>query len=443
MIAGLSGDAGKTIVSLGLILAARRAGLAVRAFKKGPDYIDAAWLSWAAGHTARNLDSFLMGFGGVRASFALRATIDGLNVIEGNRGLYDGLDAGGTHSTAELAKSFSAPIVLVVDATKVSRTTAAMVLGCQRLDPAARIAGVVLNRTRGPRHDGVMREAIEATCGVPVVGAIPRIDDEKLLPSRHLGLVPPDEYCAVSDDLLRAVGDHLDLDALVALARDTDSIPAAAGELPAPALGRQVKVGYLRDAAFSFYYPENLEALEKHGATLSPLSALSGASLPPDLDALYIGGGFPETHAAELAANRALLASLRDARIPIYAECGGLMLLSQSISWNGREFPMAGVLPFRVEMCRAAQGHGYAVLAVDRPNPFFPVGTELRGHEFHYSRIISDAGPLPTACSVVRGTGCYKGREGIVQGKVWASYVHLHALGAPEWAAGFIKVTRL
>lgn len=442
MIAGLAGDAGKTIVALGLILAVRRAGIAVRAFKKGPDYIDAAWLSWAAGHTARNLDSFLMGFDGARVSFTRHATPGGLNVIEGNRGLYDGLDASGTHSTAELAKSLSANVVLVVDATKVSRTTAAMVLGCQRLDPAAHIAGVVLNRTRGPRHDGVIREAIETACGVPVVGAIPRIENERLLPSRHLGLVPPDEHRAVSDDLLHAVGDHLDLDALLALARDAEPLSAAAEAPPAPAAGRRVKVGYLRDSAFSFYYPENLEALERNGADLAPLSALSGNPLPPDLDALYIGGGFPETHAAELAANRALLASLRDSRIPVYAECGGMMLLAQAISWNGREFPMAGVLPLRVEMCRVAQGHGYAVLAVDRPNPFFPVGTELRGHEFHYSRIVPGTGPLPTACSVVRGTGCYQGREGIVQGNVWASYVHLHALGAPDWAAGFIKVAR-
>ncbi len=194
VVAGLRGGSGKTLVSLGLLLSAQRRGVRVGVFKKGPDYIDTAWLSWATGSPAHNLDTFLMGYEGVVASFTLNSLPGALNVIEGNRGLYDGFDARGTHSTAELAKALGAPVVLVVDATKVTRTAAAMVLGCQRLDPSVKIVGVILNQVSGPRHEKMLREAIEVACGIPVLGAIPRIPTTRLLPERHLGLVVPEDY---------------------------------------------------------------------------------------------------------------------------------------------------------------------------------------------------------------------------------------------------------
>jgi cobyrinic acid a,c-diamide synthase len=208
---------------------------------------------------------------------------------------------------------------------------------------------------------------------------------------------------------------------------------------------RGLKIGVLRDAAFSFYYAENLEMLERAGAELLYISPLSGEKLPAGLSAMYIGGGFPEVHADRLAANGGFLDSLRSeasSGLPVYAECGGLMLLSQAIHWRGSKHQMAGVLPFAVEVDDTAQGHGYAELAVDTANPFFPVGTRLRGHEFHYSRIVLQKEPAATACAVVRGSGCGKGRDAVLVANVWASYTHLHALATPQWATGLLSAAR-
>jgi cobyrinic acid a,c-diamide synthase len=456
VVAGLAGDSGKTLVTLALLLGARARGLAVRGFKKGPDFIDAAWIAWASGAPARNLDTFLAGPERVAGSFALHAArpaggpASALNVIEGNRGLFDGTDPEGTHSTAALAKLLGAPVVLVLNARKMTATAAALVRGCQAFDPGLSIAGVILNQVAGRRHADVTREAIERACNVPVLGVIPRLEHPDLLPGRHLGLVPPVEHAgiaAAAGALRQIARDYLDLDRILAAA---EAAPAAdEGESPraddrvAEDAPRPVTIGCISDSAFSFYYPDNLEALQARGAALVPLSSLAGGVLPPGLSALYIGGGFPETHAAAIAANRVFLESLRaSARqgLPIFAECGGLMLLADTVSWQGRRHAMAGVLPVDVEVLDAPQGHGYVMLSVDRPNPFFPVGLELRAHEFHYSRI---AGPAPaTACAVLRGTGCGGGRDAIVFNQVWASYAHLHAAGVSEWADGMLRAAR-
>ena len=474
VIAGLAGDAGKTLVSLAVILLARRAGLSVRAFKKGPDYIDPAWLGWACGRPARNLDTFLMGFDRAVDSFARHADPTGFNLIEGNRGLHDGLDARGTHSTAALARALGAPVILVVNAAKVTRTAAASVLGCRMMDPELRISGVVLNRIAGERHAAVAREAIEEVCGIPVLGALPRTDGN-LLPDRHLGLVGPLE-CAGIAELERKIVEfaegRLDLQAILKIAADVPQ-PAPPGTRRADALVRarppgrapalvvnshagrdagtaaargaeRVRIGYLNDTAFSFYYPENLEALEAAGAELVRISSLLPNALPRGLRALYIGGGFPETHGALLAANTELLGSIRAAAadgMPIWAECGGLMALARAIRWRGHRWPMAGVLPFEVEVLARPQGHGYTTLRVDRLNPFLPVGAELRGHEFHYSRIAEGERP-ETACAVLRGAGCYDGRDGVMKGNVWAAYTHLHATGTPEWAPALVRAAQ-
>lgn len=458
VVAGLSGDAGKTLVSLSILSGARGRGLETRAFKKGPDYIDAAWLSWASGNAARNLDTFLSGPDEARAAFAghaVRAGAGGaaaLNLVEGNRGLFDGMDAVGTHSTASLAKLLHAPVVLVLDVRKTTGTAAALVRGCQALDPDLAIAGVVLNRVAGKRHEAIVREAVEGACGVPVVGAIPRQDDERLVPGRHMGLVTPGEHGEigrVAESLARIAREHIDLDRMIEIAGAApgqvgDGAADQGGLVAKSAAGAdRVTVGYLADSAFSFYYPENLEALESKGAVLRRISSLVGEPLPGDLDALYAGGGFPETHAAALEGNRGLLDSLRRAAtagLPIYAECGGLMLLARGLTWRGRRHVMAGVLPVEVEVLDSPQGHGYMTLSVDRPNPFFAAGRQIRAHEFHYSRIV---GPLPaTACAVVRGTGCGAGRDAIVVNQVWASYAHVHAAGTPEWAEGLVAAAR-
>jgi cobyrinic acid a,c-diamide synthase len=444
VVAGLSGDSGKTVVSLGLLLLARQAGLSTAAFKKGPDYIDAAWLSWAAGIAARNLDTYLMGRETTTRSFLDHAFADGLNLVEGNRGLFDGLDAFGTHSTAELAKLLSAPVLLVVNAAKVTHTIAALVLGCQKLDPGVRIGGVILNRVAGCRHETVLRESVESVCGIPVLGVLPRVEPSTLLPGRHLGLVTPQEHGRLSKlpaKLLAWIQGRLDLERILELARSAPPLIQPVASVPRLEDGRGLKIGYLKDSAFTFYYPENLELLEKSGAELDPVSALTASTLPHGLDALYIGGGFPETHAAALSRNGSLLESIRHhalGGLPIYAECGGLMLLSQAIRWKGIRSPMAGVLPFETEVCHTPQGHGYVELVVDRPNLYYPEGTTIRGHEFHYSKIVPTGNLPPTACAVQRGTGTFGGRDAVVVGNVWASYTHVHALATQEWAQGLI-----
>ncbi|MGB9233065.1 MAG: cobyrinate a,c-diamide synthase [Terriglobales bacterium] len=445
LIAGMSGGSGKTLVSLALLLALRRAGFQVRAFKKGPDYIDAAWLGWAASHQARNLDTYLMGQDVVRSSFARHAITDGINLIEGNRGVFDGFDAAGTHSSAALGHCLATPVLLVINAAKVTRTAAAFVAGCQALDPKLPIRGVILNNVSGQRHEEVLRGAIESACAIPVVGTV-RKAPVNPLPERYLGLVPPQEHDAteqIQQDLLK-LADGLDLDAILSFARSARSLETNRPRVSI-SVAKDIKVGYLHDSAFSFYYPENLEQLEQGGAELIPISALETNRLPEGLHALYIGGGFPEKHADVLSSNRSFLESIRQAALrglPIYAECGGLILLARTLSWDGRTYPMAGLFPFDVEGFETPQGHGYNELCVDQPNPFFPAGLVLRGHEFHYSRILLGDEAVETAAAVVRGVGCFQKRDLVITQNVMAGYTHLHALATPEWAQGLLDAAR-
>lgn len=452
VIAGLAGDSGKSAVSMAVLHQARKAGLAIRAFKKGPDYIDTAWLSWVSGQPARNLDSWLMGVEQSTSSFLEHSVRDGLNLIEGNRGLFDGVDAAGTHSTAELAKAIQAPVLLVVNVAKMTRTAGALVLGCQTLDPDLRLAGVIVNRVHGARHESLVRASIEAATGLPVLGAIPTLGNG-ILPNRHLGLVTPSDHQGIDDlsDTLDTIATKLDMRRIMELATGclAPDISDQRGRLAAPSrFGNEAaapRIGIIRDAAFTFYYPENIEALAAAGAELVFVSALEAKKLPPNLDAIYIGGGFPEVHASRLAANKAFLNSLAAAAndlVPIYAECGGLMLLARSIQWKGMRYPMAAVLPIDVKVDAHPQGHGYVELTVTEPNPFYPLGTTLRGHEFHYSSIIPQPEKPPTACAVRRGTGAYDKRDGVIRDNVWASYTHLHASASPEWAAAILRLAR-
>ncbi len=442
VVAGLAGDSGKTLVSLGLGRALVERGLRVASFKKGPDFIDAGWLSAATGRPARNLDTFLMPPGGIGEAVARSLPAD-LVLVEGNRGLYDGMDAAGTHSTAELAVLLGAPVLLVVDVTKTTRTVAALVRGCQVLDPRVRIGGVLLNRVGTPRQERVIREALEAAGAPPVVGALPRVRGEDPLPGRHLGLVTAAESRGGRETVERAaalVAGHVDLDAVLALARTAGHVELPGWTAPSP--GRPVRIAVFRDETFSFFYPENLEALEAGGAELLFLSPRQDRPLPPDLDGVYIGGGFPELAVRDLSLASELRVSMGRAcarGLPVFAECGGLMLLARELIVEGTAWPMLGVLDLVVEHTSRPQGHGYVAATADRPNPFFPVGLELRGHEFHYSRVIGGGDAGATVMALARGTGVVERRDGVVRGNVWASYTHFHALGTPEWAAGFLQ----
>ena len=444
VVAGLAGDAGKTLVCRGLARALRARGLRVAAFKKGPDFIDAAWLAVASGQPGRNLDTFMMPRAAVLASVARAAATADIAVVEGNRGLFDGVDARGSHSTAELAKLIGAPVVLVVDATKVTATVAALVLGCRAMDPKLPLAGVILNRVATVRHERVIREAL-ANIGVPVLGAMPRLEDLEL-PSRHLGLVTVAEHPAAAgavDAIGEAASRHLDLDGILAAARGAEEL--AADDAPAArALPRKVRIGVLRDAAFMFYYPENLEALTASGAELVELSPLRDQGVPK-LDLVYAGGGFPEVHAPELSANttfREALAGRISRGLPVWAECGGLMYLARTLAADGVSYPMAGSLPLAISFTAKPKGHGYVVARVDGANPFMAEGTVLRGHEFHYSQIDDGGDALRTVLALERGTGIGGGRDGVVHGSVFAAYTHLHALGTPEWAPALIAAAQ-
>ncbi len=450
-VAGLSGDSGKTLLSLGLGRCLVNNGLTVRAFKKGPDYIDAAWLAAATRTECRNLDTFLMSEAAIGASLATAEDAD-LVLIEGNRGLYDGSDAAGTHSTANLAKLVAAPVLLVVDVTKMTRTTAALVLGCQQIDPGLKFAGVVLNRVGTARQETLIRRAVKETTGLPVLGALPRLRGDDPLPGRHLGLVTAAENPRCEEAIERAasaVKQHLDLNQLLTM---LDQIPEAVlphssaavtpvrflrGATPAP-----VTIGVFSDPAFSFYYPENLERLRAGGAEIIAVSPRNDSQLPA-LDGLYIGGGFPEVHAGPLAANLSFTASLRDRvanGLPVYAECGGLMYLARQLEFEGAVFYMAGILDLELEQTKRPQGHGYVVAKVCRNNPFFALGTELKGHEFHYSAIQGGADQNKSVLELSRGTGTGRARDGIVCGRVWASYLHLNATATPGWADGFLHL---
>ena len=438
VLAGVAGDSGKTLVTLGLAGAFASRGLAVAPFKKGPDYIDAAWLGVATGKPGRNLDTFLMDAEAIGETLSRGEPAD-VMLVEGNRGLHDGLDAVGSHSTAELAKLLDAPVILVVDVTKMTRTAAALVLGCATVDPSVRVAGVVLNRVATPRQESVIRDAILSVSGHCVLGAIPRLKGNPL-PGRHLGLVTAAETPAREAGLSRvteAVAPHVDLEAILDVARSAPPVEFPDRKPLGP--GPRVRIGVLRDEALSFYYPENLEALEEAGAELLFVSPLADGELPA-LDALYLGGGFPEVYAERLADNHGLREAVRIAAengLPIYAECGGLMYLARELIVGTSTYPMAGVLDLIVEHTLRPTGHGYVVSEVDRPNPFFAVGTCLRGHEFHYSHLVAGEARAAAVLRLQRGHGLGGGRDGLVVGRVWASYTHLHALGTPCWAEGF------
>jgi cobyrinic acid a,c-diamide synthase len=431
---------------LGLAASFRSRGFKVAPFKKGPDYIDASWLTRASGRPCRNLDLFLFSQKAALSSFAYGVQDMDLAIIEGNRGLYDGMDAEGTFSSAELAKLLKAPVLLSVDVTKVTRTAAALVLGCQTMDTEVPLAGVVLNRVAGTRHETVLRESIEGTCGIPVLGAIPKLP-EAIFPERHLGLVPPQESEETEDPISR-VGEvaekYLDLERILNMAQAADPLeiprdrPRIHMESPERNEGSDApRIGVFRDPAFQFYYPENLEALVQDGAQLVEISPLLDEAIP-QVDGLYLGGGFPETLAPGLAENASFMASVRAAALdgmPIYAECGGAVYLGKQLHYQGRAFTMAGVLPVEFGFQPKPRGHGYTVLETVGENPFFALGENLRGHEFHYTYLMApEAEALYFAFKVHRGHGFGSQLDGLKVGNVLASYTHLHALGTAGWA---------
>ncbi|WP_460001005.1 cobyrinate a,c-diamide synthase [Paradesulfitobacterium aromaticivorans] len=493
IIGAPQGRSGKTTVTLGLLRALNRLGVAVQPFKKGPDYIDPSWHRAAAGRDCRNLDSYFMSPEQIRSSLLKASQGSALTVIEGAMGLFDGIDLAGSTSTAEIAKITMSPVILVVDATRMTRSVAALVNGYQTFDPEISVVGIILNKVARARQEKLMREAIEMFCGLPVLGALPK-EASVSIPDRHLGLVTREEMVeAVSllDRLADLIEKHVDLAAVRALAETAPELPATAQTVAAettaahkvaalksipdndemtaygavfgergvvgnhgrwslsdlgsmtPRQGFPVRIGVLRDRVFNFYYPENLQALRHSGAEVLVINSLTDVCLPEDLDGLYIGGGFPEVFAAELESNRRLREAIHaatEAGLPVYAECGGLMYLGRSLRVNGRTFTMVGALPLDTVMEAKPQGHGYTSMEVLEDNPWFSGAPSLRGHEFHHSRIVNLDPEVRFGLRVERGFGIDGEHDGILYRGIYAAYNHIHVFSCPTWASSFVNL---
>lgn len=462
------------MVSIGLCAALSARGHIVQPFKKGPDYIDPMWLSLAsgsggAGRACRNLDLYLMERDDIVATFARHSAE--INLVEGNKGLYDGLALDGSNSNAALAKLLDLPVFLVIDARGMTRGIAPLILGYQAFDRDINIAGVILNNLGGSRHEAKLREVIEHYTGVPVIGAIHH--DERLsIVERHLGLMPSNEShvaAAKIKQIGEAIAEQVDLDKLLDLSRKAPlevphpsplsnslpegeranakniiKFPAEVSPLP---IGEKVRIGIARDRAFGFYYADDLDALEAAGAELVPFDALRDARLP-EVDALYIGGGFPETCAAELEANSALRAQIKqviEGGMPTYAECGGLMYLSRSITYQGRSYRMAGAIPGDVRMHDKPIGRGYVHLKEDDAHPWPRPNTpakQIRAHEFHYSSLENLPPETRFAYHVERGYGIDGKHDGLILHNLLASYTHLRTIGSCYWATRFVAFIR-
>lgn len=430
MVAGTASGVGKTTTALALMAAYRELGKVVQPFKCGPDFLDAGHHTAICGRACRNLDTWMMSRDANRALFASACRGADVAIVEGMMGLYDGA-AGGTEegSAAELAKLLQLPVVLVLDAAKSARSIAAVVKGFESFDPALRFAGIILNGVSSDRHYRMLEAAIRLVTTTPLLGRIPK-DPALKIPERHLGLLTAEEETSSPERAARlaeVARTYLDLKPLMALAQlpEQKSNDEAARPLRA---ARSVRLGVARDKAFSFYYEDNLDLLREHGAEIIPFSPLHDEALPPNLDGLYLGGGYPELHAETLSANSLLRTAVREfaeSGKPVYAECGGMMYLGQSLTaLDDRSFPMAGVLPLAFEMTAKLVQFGYVDVELIENCLLGEKGKTVRGHSFHHSRVQIQS-TMPLAYCVRYSLSGKSEQEGFIYKNVLASYIHL------------------
>jgi cobyrinic acid a,c-diamide synthase len=452
LISAAHKSSGKTTLSIGIAAALRARGLTVQPFKKGPDYIDPLWLGRATGRGCRNLDFFLSPHDEIRTQFAHGHDAD-VCLVEGNKGLYDGLALDGSNSNAALARLLDLPVILVLDTRGQTRGIAPLILGYQAFDPDIRIAGVILNRLGGSRHEAKLRAVVEHYTDVPVLGGVHE-DAQLAVVERHLGLMPANE-AAQADQTIAAiaarVARQVDLERLLAISATNLRLS------PPPVLATRaqykIRVAIARDAAFGFYYTDDLDALVAAGAELIPFDTLKDAQLPP-CDALFIGGGFPESFLDELSANASLRSDIRtaiDNGLPAYAECGGLMYLAQAISWQGKTRPMVGAIAGEILMHAKPVGRGYVIIEPTQAHPWRhpecrPASADfsqpLHAHEFHYSEIRGLPDDTRYAYTVKRGHGVDGRHDGIIHHNLLASYTHLRGTAGCGWPAQFIQFAR-
>lgn len=449
-IAAAHKSSGKTTVAIGLCAALRSRGHSVQPFKKGPDYIDPIWLSQAAGRDCYNLDFNTMDSAQLLEMTATHAADADLAIIEGNKGLFDGVDVHGTDSNAALAALLQSPVILVIDTRGMTRGVAPLVSGYRAFDTRIYIAGVILNHVGGPRHEAKLRAALELYTDVPVVGVLNKAP-HLIIEERHLGLVPGNEAEQAAGTIERiraAVADGVDLERIITIAGQAPAFPVPAVPPARRRRQAQVRIGIPRDAAFGFYYPDDLDALRRAGAELVFFDALRDRALP-DVDGLFIGGGFPETQMKSLAANASLRRDLLrfvEADGPVYAECGGLMYLGRRLSWRGRVYEMVGALPLDIVMQDRPVGRGYVQLIETGRSPWGTIlanGADvIPAHEFHYSRIENLEASGAFAYRVQRGFGIDGEFDGLIHRNVVANYAHLRSMNPVCWAQRFVEFVK-
>ncbi len=421
LIAGTHSGVGKTTVTLGLMAALRRRGLKVQPFKVGPDFIDPSHHTAICGRPSRNLDPFMMGLDGVRRSFCSATDGTDVAVVEGVMGLYDGMDATEVGSTAQVAKALDIPVLLVLNVHGMSRSAAAMELGFSSYDPGVKIAGTILNRVGSERHLSMLKNSLR----LPIFASLPRQKDMEMK-SRHLGLEMGFEREHDLDALASFIEDNSDLDRILEIGLE----PCHGWEGDRAAAKKDIRIGIAYDEAFCFYYYENFCELEMRGAELVFFSPLRDEM--PDVDGLYIGGGYPELHAAELEAApaRRQIKKASEDGMPIYGECGGLIYLCSKIAFEEGSYKMAGALPATTIMTKKLQALGYTEAEVVNTNPVVGTGEIVRGHEFHYSRVECE-GDARFAYRLHRGKGISEGRDGLVEHSTLGGYMHAHFYSYP------------
>jgi cobyrinic acid a,c-diamide synthase len=441
-------SAGKTTLTAGIAAALSGRGATVQAFKKGPDYIDPMWLAAGTGRPCYNLDYHTMTEDEIIGTFAHHGADADISVIEGNKGLFDGLDLDGANSNAALATLLGAPVVLIVDAVGMTRGVAPLILGYQTFDPEMCLAGVILNRIGGSRHEAKLKRIIEHYTDVPVIGSVHRHPALEIA-ERHLGLIPSNEAAdaqATIEAITDIVADQVDLQCIRDIAATASPVTASVGAA-VPTVAADVRIAIARDSAFGFYYPDDLRALEAAGAELVPFDTLFDDRLP-DADGLFIGGGFPESHLVALESNVSLRQQLRDAidgGLPAYAECGGLMYLARTLSWRGEKRKMVGIIDADAVMHDRPQGRGYTRLRETGDGPWSASGPdrrEIAAHEFHYASLENLGGEPTYAYEVLRGTGVDHRHDGIVYKNLLAGFAHLRDTGSHHWAARFVDFVR-
>ncbi|OOZ00194.1 cobyrinate a,c-diamide synthase [Solemya velum gill symbiont] len=443
-------SSGKTTLSIGLCAALAARGLNVQPFKKGPDYIDPLWLSAAAGSPCSSLDLHVEPRDAVYKRFQQRIHGADIGVIEGNKGLFDGLSLDGSDSNAAVAKLVDAPVILVIDTRGMTRGIAPLLQGYVGFDQELTIAGVILNQVGGARHEGKLRAAVETYTNIPVIGAIPR-DQRLSIDERHLGLMPSNEHQAAQqkiESIREVIESHADLDKIIEIASSTAA--PAPQEQPAEAVVEagsiDVTIGVAKDAAFGFYYAEDLQAFHTAGANIEYFDTINDKSLP-DVDALFIGGGFPESAMQELEANESMRAAISDvieSGKPAYAECGGLMYLCRSLKWQDKQCRMVGVIDADVVMHERPQGRGYVSVEETAQHPWAKdeQAATVAAHEFHYSRLENLRQDYLFAYEVRRGYGINGKSDGLIHKNLLASYTHLRDVAGSHWVRRFVSYVR-